>query len=150
MRYGSGNLLQTGPIAQRVGDEVRHDLAQARFRALHQGGADRSVQAEERDATLWGANPGVGLAHTFNGALALIVTVLAFILCLQAALPLLSFIPGAFVGTAVFFGTSFNLGGTVLALVIGACLGYVSSLVAAKIQATVDGPGAATPQTASA
>ena len=49
---------------------------------------------------------------TFNGAVAIAVTVLAFVLCVQAALPLLSFIPGAFVGTAVFFGTSFDLGGT--------------------------------------
>ena len=32
----------------------------------------------------------------------------------------------------------------------GACLGYTSSLVAAKIQASVDGPAAKTPQTATA
>ena len=79
---------------------------------------------------------------TWNGAVALAVTVLGVVLCLQAALPLLSFIPGAFVGTAVFFGTSFDLGGTVLALVVGACLGYVSELLAARIQAVVDRTGA--------
>ena len=78
---------------------------------------------------------------TFNGALALAVMVLAFVLCVQSALPLLSFIPGAFVGTAVFFGTSFDLIGTVLALAIGACLGWTSELLAAKIQAAVDPPG---------
>jgi hypothetical protein len=84
---------------------------------------------------------------TFNGAVALAVTVLAFVLCLQSALPLLSFIPGAFVGTAVFFGTSFDLGGTVLALVVGACLGWLSAVLAAKIQSAVDGPVAAAPMT---
>ena len=76
---------------------------------------------------------------TFNGAVAIAVTVLGLVLCLQAAVPVLSFIPGAFVGTAVFFGTSFDLLGTVLALVIGACLGWVSALLAARIQAAVDG-----------
>ena len=77
---------------------------------------------------------------TFDGAVALAVTVLAFVLCVQAAVPLLSFIPGAFVGTAVFFGTAFDLGGTVLALVTGAGLGWLSAVLAAKIQAAVDGP----------
>ena len=77
--------------------------------------------------------------NSWNGALALTVTVLALILCLQASVPVLSFIPGAFVGTAVFFGTSFDLTGTLVALVIGACLGFVSELVAGKIQASVDG-----------
>lgn len=80
---------------------------------------------------------------TFNGAVAIAVTVLALVLCLQAALPLLSFIPGAFVGTAVFFGTAFDLGGTVVALVAGAALGWLSSVLAVKIQAVVDGPPSA-------
>ena len=78
-------------------------------------------------------------ANTWNGAVAIAVTVLGVVLCLQAAVPVLSFIPGAFVGTAVFFGTSFDLLGTVVALVAGACLGFVSALLAAKIQAAVDG-----------
>lgn len=65
-----------------------------------------------------------------NGALALAVTVLALVLCVQAVLPLLSFIPGAFVGTAVFFGTAFDLGGTVLALAVGAALGWLSEVLA--------------------
>jgi len=83
---------------------------------------------------------------TFTGAVALAVTVLAFVLCVQAALPLLSFIPGAFVGTAVFFGTSFDLAGTVLALVVGAGLGWLSEVLAARIQAAVDGRGARLPE----
>ncbi len=67
-------------------------------------------------AWAWLASKALGHA-TFNGAVAIAVTVLGVVLCLQAALPLLSFIPGAFIGTAVFFGTSFDLGGSVLALV---------------------------------
>lgn len=80
---------------------------------------------------------------TFNGAVAIAVTVLGLVLCLQAALPLLSFIPGAFVGTAVFFGTGFDLTGTVLALVVGAALGWLSEALAARIQSVVDGHPAA-------
>ncbi len=84
----------------------------------------------------------ISLALKLDGStlvLALLVTVVGFILCVQAAWPVLSFIPGAFAGTAVFFGTSFNLTGTVLALVIGAALGLVSELAAGRIQALVDG-----------
>ena len=86
---------------------------------------------------------------SFDGAVAIAVTVLAFVLCVQAALPLLSFIPGAFVGTAVFFGTGFDLGGTLLALVVGASLGWLSEVLAARIQAAVDRSGPAAPLTSS-
>ena len=87
----------------------------------------------------WAYLGSLFLAHaTWNGAVALAVTALGLVLCLQAALPMLAFIPGAFVGTAVFFGTSFDLLGSVIALVIGACLGLLSSLLAARIQASVD------------
>lgn len=77
---------------------------------------------------------------TWNGAVAIAVTVLGVVLCLQAALPLLSFIPGAFIGTAVFFGTGFDLGGTVLALIAGSALGIVSAVLGDRIQRRVDGP----------
>ena len=80
---------------------------------------------------------------TFNGAVAIVVVVLAFVLCVQAAAAPLSFIPGAFAGTAVFFGTSFDLLGTALALVVGGMLGWLSDVVAQRIQAVVDGPATA-------
>ena len=92
---------------------------------------------------------GVGWAYlaslfleqaTWNGAVAIAVTVLGVVLCLQAALPVLAFIPGAFIGTAVFFGTGFDLGGTVLALVVGAALGITSAVLGERIQQLVDGP----------
>lgn len=88
---------------------------------------------------LWGYAASLVLERaTFSGAVALAVTAVAFILCLQAAVDLLSFIPGAFAGTAVFFGTAFDLTGTLVALVIGACLGWVSDVLGQRIQQAVD------------
>lgn len=78
----------------------------------------------------------------FPGSVAIIVTVLAFVLCVQAAWAPLSFIPGAFAGTAVFFGTSFALWPTVIALVVGALLGLASELLGARIQSAVGGAAA--------
>ena len=74
-----------------------------------------------------------------TAVLALAVTVIGFILCVQAAWSVLSFIPGAFAGTAIFFGTAFDLRGAVLAIVIGAVLGLVSEMLAKRIQAALDG-----------
>ncbi|GAB3668232.1 DUF1097 domain-containing protein [Nocardioides korecus] len=91
----------------------------------------------------WGWVISQGLDHVSKSTLALsvMVTVIAFILCLEAALPLLSFIPGGFAGTAVFFGTAFDLTGTLVAVVAGALLGFASEFLAGKIQAAVDHQG---------
>ena len=68
---------------------------------------------------LLGETIGLGIA-IFIGSTAI---------CWQSKLtPLLSFIPGAFVGCAAFFGTDFNLPGTLIALVCGSVLGYLSEL----------------------
>ncbi|MFE6510973.1 DUF1097 domain-containing protein [Nocardioides sp. NPDC057767] len=97
---------------------------------------------------LWGYLASLVLTYaTFTGAVALVVTVVAFILCLQAAVDLLSFIPGAFAGTAVFFGTSFDLGGTLIALVVGAVLGWLSDIAGRRIQAAVERAGQPIPST---
>lgn len=77
--------------------------------------------------------------------LALAVMVLGLVLCLQAAVPLLSFIPGAFVGAAALFGTAFDLWPTVVALVAGSLLGLASEWVGGQIQRVVDGPQQALP-----
>lgn len=77
---------------------------------------------------------------TFPGALAVAVGVIALLMCLQAGFAPLSFIPGAFVGAASFFGTEFAFWPTVLALVIGAGLGWLSGALGAKIQAGVGKP----------
>ena len=90
---------------------------------------------------LWGYGASLVLTYaTFTGAVALVVTVVAFILCLQAAVDVLSFIPGAFAGTAVIFGTSFDLSGTLIALVVGAGLGWLSDIAGRRIQAAVERP----------
>lgn len=89
----------------------------------------------------WGWAISQGLEHLSGSslALALMVTVVGFVLCVEAAFPLLSFIPGGFAGTAVFFGTGFDLTGVLIAVVAGALLGIASERLGGRIQAAVDG-----------
>jgi hypothetical protein len=65
------------------------------------------------------------------------VGVAALIMVLQAKLPLLSFIPGAFLGAAtavsVVVGANGSWTKTIIALVAGAVLGYISELVAGAL-----------------
>lgn len=97
-------------------------------------------------------------AVTFPGALAVLVGILALVLCLQAAVPVLAFIPGSFIGAALYFGT---LGAdpapavwtTAITLVIGVAFAFASDVIGARIQSVVDGrgrpqPAATTPATA--
>ena len=69
--------------------------------------------------------------------LSALVGVVAAVMVLQSKLPLLSFIPGAFLGAAtavsVVVGASGTYVNTVLALVAGAVLGFLSELVAGKL-----------------
>jgi len=87
----------------------------------------------------WVISQGLENVSASTIALALMVTVVGFILCIEAALPLLSFIPGGFAGTAVFFGTSFDLVGVLIAIVAGAVLGIVSEKLGAMIQSALVG-----------
>lgn len=87
---------------------------------------------------------------TFSGGLAIGVGVIAALMCLQASWSPLSFIPGAFVGAAAYFGTAFAFWPTVLALVIGALLGLTSGLLGERIQALLPVPPVAEPGTAEA
>ena len=87
----------------------------------------------------WAISQGLETISASTLALALMVTVVGFVLCVEAALPLLSFIPGGFAGTAVFFGTGFDLSGVLVAVVAGAVLGIVSERLGAMIQSAVDG-----------
>jgi hypothetical protein len=90
-----------------------------------------------------GGNPAV---------LALLVGVIAFIMCVQANVPLLSFIPGAFLGAATYVAaiTGGAGGGVVsraimlvtISMIVGAILGFLSEglakrLVARRATATV-------------
>ena len=95
----------------------------------------------------WVISQGLDSVSGSTLALALMVTVVGFVLCVEAALPLLSFIPGGFAGTAVFFGTGFDLGGVLVAVVAGALLGIVSEKLGAVLQSAIDGrsPAPTTP-----
>jgi hypothetical protein len=71
-------------------------------------------------------------------AIAVCVGVAAFFMVLQAKLPALSFIPGAFLGAATAVSVVVGAGATfphpwiktIIALVVGAVLGYLSELLA--------------------
>jgi Protein of unknown function (DUF1097) len=80
------------------------------------------------------------LWNRFGGGvplLSLLVGIAAFIMVLQAKIPALSFIPGAFLGAAtavsVVVGANGTWTSTIIALVAGALLGYVSEMVAGAI-----------------
>jgi len=75
--------------------------------------------------------------------LSLLVGIAAFIMVVQAKIPALSFIPGAFLGAAtavsVVVGASGTYTNTIIALVAGAVLGYLSEMLAGAL-----GPKSAT------
>ena len=66
--------------------------------------------------------------------LSALVGVAAFIMVVQAKIPALSFIPGAFLGAAtavsVVVGANGTWTSTIIALVAGALFGYVSEMLA--------------------
>ena len=66
--------------------------------------------------------------------LGLFVALAAFGMCVQAAVPLLAFIPGAFVGAAAYFGNAGVFWSTLVSLVAGALLAYVSELLGDVIE----------------
>ena len=69
--------------------------------------------------------------------LALLVGVAAFIMVIQAKIPALSFIPGAFLGAAtavsVVVGANGSWTNTIIALLAGALLGFVLEMLAGAI-----------------
>lgn len=69
--------------------------------------------------------------------LSLLVGLAAFIMVVQAKIPALGFIPGAFLGAAtavsVVVGASGSWINTIIALLAGALLGYVSEMLAGAI-----------------
>lgn len=71
-------------------------------------------------------------------ALALCVAVGAFGMCAQAFWAPLSFIPGAFVGAAFYFGNGTLVLSTLISLVAGALLAYVSEVVGDLMTRTVE------------
>jgi hypothetical protein len=73
--------------------------------------------------------------------LALLVGVIAFLMCVQANVPLLSFIPGAFLGAATWVaaggGGSLNKTSLMItvSMILGAIFGYISEMVGKKLAA---------------
>lgn len=68
--------------------------------------------------------------------LGLAVVIGAAIMCLQSKLSLFAYIPGTFIGCATYFGTNFDLPGTVIALILGAVIGYASEYIYTKLGQT--------------
>lgn len=79
--------------------------------------------------------------HGGTGTLALLVGVIALLMVVQAKIPALSFIPGAFLGAATAVSVVVGAEGkfphpwarTAIALVLGAVLGYLSEMLAGAI-----------------
>jgi hypothetical protein len=101
--------------------------------------------ASNLSGVLW-AFLALYLWNRFGGGvpmLSLLVGIAAFIMVMQAKIPALSFIPGAFLGAAtavsVVVGANGTYTNTVIALVAGAVFGYLSEMLAAAI-----GPKSAT------
>jgi hypothetical protein len=59
-------------------------------------------------------------------ALFVALTVIVTAMCFAGKLPLLAFIPGAFVGCAVFFGLKFAWQPAAIGLAVGSVMGYIS------------------------
>jgi hypothetical protein len=95
--------------------------------------------ASNLSGVLW-AFVALSLWNRFGGGvpmLSLLVGVAAFIMVIQAKIPALSFIPGAFLGAAtavsVVVGANGTYLNTIIALVAGALLGYLSEMLAGAL-----------------
>ena len=82
-------------------------------------------------ALLWAATR---VAEGSAVVLGVFVALAAFGMCVQAAVPVLAFIPGAFVGAAAFFGNGGVFWATLVTLVAGALLAYASELLGDVIE----------------
>jgi hypothetical protein len=77
---------------------------------------------------------------------AILVGLIAFMMCVEANIPLLSFIPGAFLGAATWVGA--GGGGSItraslmitISMIIGAILGYISEVLAKRMAARAPAP----------
>mgnify|MGYP000970319747 CR=1 FL=1 len=80
---------------------------------------------------IWGVLMVVGAgALNFPYAIGVTIAIGAFFMCVEAKINILSFIPGAFCGCAVYFGSGLKWEAAAIALIIGAVLGYLSDIAA--------------------
>ena len=100
-------------------------------------------------ALLWAATQ---VSEGSAVVLGLFVALAAFGMCVQAAVPLLAFIPGAFVGAAAFFGNGGVFWATAVSLIAGALLAFASELLGDVIENVLPGrhAGKSQPSTATA
>jgi Protein of unknown function (DUF1097) len=93
--------------------------------------------ASNASGVVWGWLIVQVVSHVAAGSaavLGLLVALAAFGMCVQAAWGPLGFIPGAFVGAASFFGTGALFWSTVVSLIIGGLLAYVSEVLGDVIE----------------
>jgi hypothetical protein len=75
----------------------------------------------------------MGLMPNFPFALGVAVIIGAFAMCAQAHVSFLGFIPGSFAGCAAAFGNALDYKVTIISLICGAVLGYISEVIAVWI-----------------
>ena len=61
-----------------------------------------------------------------KAAFALTAGLGSLIMCYQARFKLLAFIPGSFIGCSTYFATGLSLKSSIIGLIVGACIGYIS------------------------
>lgn len=91
---------------------------------------------------IWGWLIVWAAGHVLAGSaaiLGLFVAIAAFGMCVQAAVPPLAFIPGAFIGAAAFFGNGAVFWATVVSLVLGALLAFASEVLGDVIERAMGG-----------
>lgn len=66
----------------------------------------------------------------FPYGLGVAVVIGAFMMCAQAHISYLAFIPGSFAGCASYFGSNLDIKAAAISLICGALLGYVSEVIA--------------------
>ena len=93
-------------------------------------------------ALLWAATQ---VSEGSAVVLGVFVALAAFGMCVQAAVPLLAFIPGAFIGAAAYFGNAGVFWSTLISLIAGALLAFASELLADVIEKALPGGRVARP-----
>ena len=93
-------------------------------------------------ALLWAATQ---VSEGSAVVLGVFVALAAFGMCVQAAVPLLAFIPGAFIGAAAYFGNAGVFWSTLISLIAGALLAFASELLADVIEKALPGGRVAQP-----
>jgi hypothetical protein len=93
-------------------------------------------------ALLWAATQ---VSEGSAVVLGVFVALASFGMCVQAAVPLLAFIPGTFIGAAAYFGNAGVFWSTLISLIAGVLLAYVSERLGDVIEKALSGRRSAKP-----